>query len=305
MLERTTIERISDLDLLSAIWILSCNDENPITTYYGLRERLLVPNDVDIKSLVLGRRELFRPGLPKERLEEWKDRLRARKEVPSWLAAVQDAEKRGEMIDALSSADVFRNQFRTGKNAAPCDLKIVDWGLQHLDRLRKAASELRAERLTRRTSLIVPLVSVSLSAVVAIASLIGAFAAQSKSSADQFAIKRYEMTIKPRQESYANFMAAFTEAYQAAFKRDEERTRAFLANMESGYYKMEPFLGDKRQEVSLKFMQFSSFCFELVKSPAPTKTDLSKANPQDYNDAAKALSFYRSYFNDTLYKTLF
>ncbi len=32
--------QIDDHDLLSAIWVMACNDENPIITFQGLRYRL-------------------------------------------------------------------------------------------------------------------------------------------------------------------------------------------------------------------------------------------------------------------------
>ncbi len=290
--------------MLSAIWILSCNDENPIITYRGIEERLLVSTDIDIKSLVLGRRELFRPGVSKKRLDEWKARLRIGKALPSWLANIESENERDKAIDNLASSDVFRNQFRTEINSAPCDLKIVDWGLQHLERLRKAASELRVERLQKRSSLIA-FVSVGLSTVVAIASLTGTFFVQARNSADQFAMKRYELSAKPRQESYSAFMATFNEVIQAALNSDSAKTLESLGRMESAYYQMEPFLGDKRQEVRLKFIDFSSFCTNQTRAPAIIGSDISKTDPKIYQSAAERVAFYKFYFSETLYKVLF
>ena len=53
---------IQDIDLVSAIWILASNDENPLITYRGLIHRLGLPPDFNIKATVASRRELFRPG---------------------------------------------------------------------------------------------------------------------------------------------------------------------------------------------------------------------------------------------------
>jgi hypothetical protein len=67
---------VDDLDILSATWILSCNDENPILTYKGVSTRLKVADTSYVKSLVLSRRELFRPGIPCSRLEIWKAKMK-------------------------------------------------------------------------------------------------------------------------------------------------------------------------------------------------------------------------------------
>jgi hypothetical protein len=36
---------------------------------------------------------------------------------------------------------VFRSQFRVEDNAPRATLEVIDWGLQHIDRLRKASYE--------------------------------------------------------------------------------------------------------------------------------------------------------------------
>ena len=41
--------------------------------------------------------------------------------------------------------DVFRSQFRTEKDALPSSLEVLSWGLQHIERLRKANLEAREE----------------------------------------------------------------------------------------------------------------------------------------------------------------
>ena len=39
--------------------------------------------------------------------------------------------------------DVFRSQFRTNTNAEKSSIDIIKWGLEHLDRLRKAKVDAR------------------------------------------------------------------------------------------------------------------------------------------------------------------
>jgi len=41
-----------DLDVLSAIWILASNDENPLITYQGLRFRLDLPVDYEVRECI-------------------------------------------------------------------------------------------------------------------------------------------------------------------------------------------------------------------------------------------------------------
>ena len=38
--------------ILSATWILACNDKSEIMTYEGIRHRLNLPNDFDVKELI-------------------------------------------------------------------------------------------------------------------------------------------------------------------------------------------------------------------------------------------------------------
>ena len=71
-----------DLDLLSAIWILASNDDNPLITYRGLTFRLGLPNSFDVRAIVRSRPEMFRPGVLPSRLEKWKVQLREGRNVP-------------------------------------------------------------------------------------------------------------------------------------------------------------------------------------------------------------------------------
>jgi len=73
------------LDIVSAIWILACNDENPIITYEGIRYRLGLRNDFNVKHLVQARGEMFRRGIPAPLLQSWKEDMLAGKHLPSWI----------------------------------------------------------------------------------------------------------------------------------------------------------------------------------------------------------------------------
>jgi hypothetical protein len=137
-------------DVLSALWVLACNDPVSIMSYNGIRYRLKLPADGDIESLVEERGELFRPGVPPRRLEEWKIAMQSQvSKRPAWIRDLEDEASQLNAIKALSVDDVFRSQFRTEKEAPPSTLEILDWGLQYIERLRKANLEAREEAIKR------------------------------------------------------------------------------------------------------------------------------------------------------------
>ncbi len=61
--------------------------------------------------------------------------------IPSWIRDLEDENLRRSAIENLTVNDVFRSQFRTRYNASQSEIEIIDWGLQHIDRLRKASLE--------------------------------------------------------------------------------------------------------------------------------------------------------------------
>lgn len=130
-----------DLDTVSAIWILASNDDNPLITYKGLVHRLGLHANCDVKAIVASRPELFRPGATESRINSWKANLRAGKGLPGWIRDIKDSAVRRAAIEAIEPSDVFRSQFRAHSNAERSPIEIIKWGLEHLDRLRKARSE--------------------------------------------------------------------------------------------------------------------------------------------------------------------
>jgi hypothetical protein len=262
---RSPIAKSDDLDILSAIWILSCNDENPIITYRGLTQRLGLPEDYDVRALVQSRSELFRPGILDSRLRDWKTKMKSGKGRPGWILEIHDKAEQEKAIDAIARNDVFRNQFRVEQDAPKCGLETIDWGLRHIERLRKDAAE---ERQTRRgiwTSLIIPFSSL----VVAVISVLGTVAVQWYSIREQAEMKRYEVGFKPKQDAYSKFMIAFTEAMTSAAARDKAAVFDQLKQMEGAFYLFEPFLTiQQRVDVHEKFAQFTSLCIEEASKPS-------------------------------------
>lgn len=154
-----------DFDILSAIWILASNDENPIISYQGIKYRVGLPDDYDVKQLVGSRAELFQGGLPAHRLRDWKEVLLTGRHLPSWIRDIQDRDTQRATIEGLTSEHVFRSQFRAERDAPKSQVEIIDWGLQHIDRLRKASVEARDQRLRQWTNFLIPLFSVLIAAI--------------------------------------------------------------------------------------------------------------------------------------------
>jgi hypothetical protein len=135
-------------DALSAAWVMACNDENPIITLRGLSHRLGRAEELDVRSIVGSRPELFRPGVS-ARLENWKREMLEGRHLPSWIREIEDGPRRDQTIRGLSADDVFRSQFRAEDGAARSSLETITWGLEHIDRLRKARFEAGSAATTR------------------------------------------------------------------------------------------------------------------------------------------------------------
>ncbi len=153
--QRFTAGGSDEFDILSAIWILACNDENSIITYEGIRYRLGLPDNYDVKALVQARGELFRPRVLQSRLEKWQRDMLSGRQLPSWIRDKEDEADRKRTIESLTPEHVFRSQFRAEQGAPPTEIQIIDWGLQHLDRLRKANLEASQSTATRQQMYIV------------------------------------------------------------------------------------------------------------------------------------------------------
>jgi hypothetical protein len=301
------IEQIDQLDALSAIWILSCIDENPILTYRGIVDRLNLDEKLDVPALVSSRRELFRPGVLKSRLEDWKQQMREGKNLPGWILEIKDGAERTKVIDGLRRSDVFRNQFRVLRNAPKCDLEIIDWGLQHLDRLRKGALEARDEKIKRVSTLILPAGAIITSLFVGLGSLFGSIYLQRMTANDLRELKQYEISFKPKQEGYANLMSALQEVIQATINGNEMKALSEINRMESSFHALEPFLDDRtRVEIFRTLSEFIQFCAdEVVKKPPIAGADVNTLQSDRYKTAVQQIAAYKSSFQTRLFDALF
>jgi hypothetical protein len=295
MAARTPIEKSDELDILSAIWILSCNDENPIITYRGLYDRLQLPQqDYDVKSLVRSRPELFRPGILNSRLKAWKDVMKSGKNRPGWISNIRDSQEQHRAIDAIGPEDVFRNQFRVEGNAPKAGLEIIEWGLRHIERLRKDRAEEREGRFKRIGAAWIPLASL----ILALLSVTVTGFTQWYSINEQSRLKHFEVGFRPRQEAYTSFMTGFHAATISAASHDPKEMQAGFGKMEAAVHLMSPFLSTvDRVEVAKTMSDFVVLCAATVKN--------EKLSDEERDSFIRKTTQQRLFFEVSLFGKLF
>jgi hypothetical protein len=220
-----------DWDLLSAIWIVACNDPHPVMSYKSIKERMFLPAEYDVRRLVLSRRDLFRPG-GRRLLAKWKSHMLAGERQPNWIASIEDQSERQKAIGDLGLGDVFVSQFRTDEESKP-SLDVIDWGLKHIERLRSAAGARRAERkawVTQGTTILSLLIALS-------AVLVSWWNAK-----EQFPLKEYELVFQTKQKAYRDLMAALDDATENAASDDRRGTLHNMAKAITSFGELRPFL---------------------------------------------------------------
>lgn len=284
---------VDEFGLLSAIWILSCNDQISYMTYQGLTHRLGLPIEYDVRSIIARHGELFRPTVPNTRLDEWKQAMVADTHLPSWIREKTDPSERLATINALQPDDLFRNQFRAEANAPPADLEIIKWGLDHIERLRSAQAQLREEKIKKWTSMRIPLLSV----VVGLAAVLtGAFlqwasistqrATQAQTLEVQRQLKYYEVELKPKLEGYSSLMTSMNEASKNADQGVDDATSASFDKANVTFSTLEPFLTKSaRETVRNKMISYFINCNKLMKDKSPKNSEAhNQARSSALND---------------------
>lgn len=147
--KRVAIKEPDIFDILSATWILASNDENEMITYEGIKSRLNLPTNCNVKKLIQSRGELFRISVPESRLKNWKKEMHTGHHLPIWIKEIDDNTEKTKTIDNLTTADIFRSQFRAGKDSPQSPIEIINWGLEHIERLRKASLDARDQSVKR------------------------------------------------------------------------------------------------------------------------------------------------------------
>lgn len=285
----------NQLDILCSIWILACNDVNPQITYQGISSRLGLADDFDVRALVHSRGELFLKQTPQSQLDNWKAEMKQNKHLPTWIRNIQDSNSRTEKINSLTSTDVFRSQFRSEANSSRSDIEIINWGLQHIDRLRKAELETKQERTRFFTSVVIPIFST----VVAIIAVVSSFYVQYTNNQNQTILKHYEVELKPKQDAYSNFMIEVSNLFFASYQNDSihnsiEDYNKSLYKLEGSYYLLEPFLqNEERDTIWKKYKSFSAMCTSMLD------------NEDAKFDGINSFEDHKDYFRNHLYKSLF
>ncbi|MGC2237894.1 MAG: hypothetical protein WA584_17165 [Pyrinomonadaceae bacterium] len=267
---------VEEAGTISAIWILTNNDENPIITYYSIYNRLGLPDSYDVRGLIKRHRELFRLKAPRFRLEQWKKQLYAGKKLPAWLTDIENIEERKKAIESLTTEDVFRSQFRTKADSEASSIEIINWGLEHIERLRKAKIETKEGGFKKWKEVWIPLGSIFASLLIAVGTIAitsywnnqniyiqyKSVEIQNKSIETQKQLKELELSYKPKLESYLSFLQKNDECFDFVVKRrlsskkiteDNFQLIDCFRKLDNSFYALEPFLqSDKKQELELR-----------------------------------------------------
>jgi len=221
------------------------------------------------------------------------------KHLPSWINAV-DKEKREEVIKSISVNDVFRSQFRSEEDAPKSSIEILNWGLNHIDRLRQG----RIDRKERNIKIILPVASL----IIAGLSILMTYYTVRSNNETQEQLKKYEVTFKIKQENYSRFMQGLYDTFESTRRNYPISSDDLFRNinqLEVTYFNIEPFLNDnQRAKLWSEYLDFTSMCISFDKYNHNTTL-----NPKQYNDIETkyldSLLIYKDNFHRELYPILF
>lgn len=295
MIKKKSNIQNDNFDILTTVWILSCNDENSIISYEGIKHRLSLNDDFDLKTLIESRRELFRSNIPEKRLQEWKNQLLQGKNLPTWLKKYEQ-EKRKKKIKSIESTDCFRCQFRIENRAPKAPLEIIEWGLKHIDRLRNAEIETSDFKIKMITNIWLPIVSL----IVALSSVLSSVYMQHRTQESQIELKKYEISFSPKQLNYSAFISNLFYAFESAEQMNPITLPSNIDRIEISYYNIEPFLSKElRSNIWNQFQEFSRMCYSYENISFDKRTDSINSKYLD------SFLWYKNYFKENLYPALF
>ena len=290
--------------ILSAVWVLSCNDENPLMTYESIRDRLSLINEYPLEQLIRRRSELFRQGAPISTIDAWKESMLQGIQVSAWIKRLPESE-RDAAIEAIGSQHVFRSQFRVKRNAEKSPIELIEWGLQHIERLRKADLESQESRWKWLKEGVIPVLSV-ITAIVAIvaSSYIQYLSIKSQEEVknhelnSQERLKKYEVSFSNRSNGYSAVIQSFQTAVERSQSQDVTGLNNELRKMELAFATIRPFL---RREFSSSF-QMSSDDFRNFLEPIVRRN--SEQSPLTEDEKSK-LAKFKSFFVDKMFEETF
>lgn len=249
--------KTDNLDIVSSIWILASNDENCFITYKSVKHRLGLEENFDVEKLISLHGELFRLKAPKNAIENWKTEMLNGRHLPSWIKAITDNNLQKQTINNLTENDIFRSQFRAKINAKPSNIEIINWGLEHIDRIRRISLEKKDEKFKKFSSFWVPILSTIIS-LVAVAS---SYFIQNNILKNQTNLKKTELEYKTKQDSYTNLMKNLTNCFINIDKKDKVLNN--LDSIETNFYNIENLIEKKdADEVWKEYQKFTCFCYK-------------------------------------------
>jgi len=298
--------------VLSAIWILCCNDVIPEMTYEGIRFRCGLFDINEVKGIVKARGELFRAKVPRDRLDRWKEQMLNCERLPSWILDIDDIHERERVIKELKPEDLFRNQFRAEEDAPQAPLEILKWGLEHIERLRKAEVEGREEERQVWSTIRIPV----LSTIIALTAVLGSCVMQTftlhqqdvqrkKDVEIQSRLKYYEVELKPKLEGYTTLMKSLAQAGEDVKTRNAKGLNTSLSSAESALYSFEPFFEEDREkqekakQIWARYRDFAEKCRSLI-----TAKQNPEKVPQLQDSFLKVREDLRSQLSGVLFQPL-
>jgi hypothetical protein len=268
-----------DFDKISAIWMLASYDMDAIITYKGIEYRLGI-DEKDAQGLVKSRPELFSPVIAKDWLKHWKEWVTKGLHYPGWVLKEKETGKDPKaLINSLQIGDVFRSQLRTRGNpnwvwkddetpppgSGPSTHEEVKLGLEHLDRLRKAGAEERAQLWTRvsiLTAFLLPMSALALTSYLTYKNNVRT----SEIAAYDANIKRWELAERIRKDAYESSLEAMQAAFDAARRGDQGEVQKQIARIRMNLLRLEPLIGDSRNDLWRDYEELSKL---LGASPFP------------------------------------
>ncbi len=294
---------VENAGILSAIWIIASNDENPIITYRSIRNRLGLKSEYPLENLVRSRSELFRLGAPEWRLDEWKEIMRKGGQFPSWFHD-HPPEKFPDLINSITPSEVFRSQFRINRAVDKSSVELIEWGLQHIERLRKGSLEHHETRWKWQREVLIPSLSI-LAAIVAVTASsclqYVAISSQENQKATELAtqerLKKYEVSYTQRSQAYSNLIRAYNDISAKTVEGEVDGLMKALQNMETAFLELRPFLEKGIQATYIaKQSEFTGFVTGIVQRGK--RVGLTPEETQRFAD-------YKIFLADTLYEEIF
>jgi hypothetical protein len=298
-------KEIENAALVSAIWILSCNDPIPTMTYDYILKRLGL-NEEEVKELIKNHKELFSTSISPNWREAWKNKMLKGELLPSRIASKTDPTEKKKEIEELVKKDLFRSQFRLSCSASITPIEITKWGLEHIEKTRKAQNEVKEEWWKKLKEIWIPLVSIFASIIISVGTIIITSYWQGQTIESQRQIKELELSYKPKLEGYLSLLQIIDNSFDLAIKKsltskpvtenNFELSDNFL-KIDNSFYVLEPFLLDEtKQTLRQKLSDYKIFLADVYKSKGAERL------AENINKSAEFSNFIKKELSKELFK---